>query len=102
MDTWMPGPSGMGVAETEWWMGEPTTGLHEIDDHLRSLDTLASPQSFGTATYPQLARVDDDYADDGSRFNATVGDATEAGQAGQPRPGWPAQARLASLGQAGL
>ena len=77
----------MGATETEWWMGEPTMGLHEIDDHLRSLDTLASPQSFGVAAYPQLARVDDDYADDGSRFNATVGDATEAGQAGQPPMG---------------
>ena len=21
----------MGATETEWWMGEPTTGLHEID-----------------------------------------------------------------------
>ena len=68
MDMCMPGPSGMGATETEWWMGEPTTGLHEIDDHLRSLDTLASPQSFGVSAYPQLARVDDDYADDGSRF----------------------------------
>ena len=73
----------MGATETDWWMGEPAMGLHEIDDHLRSLDTLASPQSFGVSAYPQLARVDDDYADDGSRFNATVGDATEAGQAGQ-------------------
>ena len=63
MDTCMPGPSGMGATETEWWMGERTTGLHEIDDHLRSLDTLASPQSFGMAAYPQLARVDDDYAE---------------------------------------
>ena len=86
------------------WMGEPAGGMGELDDNLRALDSHADLASFGGGPYPQMQDVDGDYAADGSRFNATVGDASEAaeprappfGQTSPPRqprsvPGQPAE-----------
>eukprot|EP01046_Picozoa_sp_COSAG06_P053550 COSAG06_NODE_9287_length_1938_cov_3.995106_2_plen_175_part_00 len=77
------------------WMGEPAGGMGELDDNLRALDSHADLASFGGGPYPQMQDVDGDYAADGSRFNATVGDASEAaeprappfGQTSPPRHG---------------
>jgi len=86
------------------WMGEPAGGMGELDDNLWALDSHADLASFGGGPYPQMQDVDGDYAADGSRFNATVGDASEAaeprappfGQTSPPRqprsvPGQPAE-----------
>ena len=78
------------------WMGEPAGGMGELDDNLRALDSHADLASFGGGPYPQMQDVDGDYAADGSRFNATVGDASEAaeprappfGQTSPPRQPW--------------
>ena len=91
------------------WMGEPAGGMGELDDNLRALDSHADLASFGGGPYPQMQDVDGDYAADGSRFNATVGDASEAaeprappfGQTSPPRqprsvPGQPAEPHPAS------
>ena len=67
------------------WMGEPAGVLCEVDDNLRALNTHADPASFGGGPYPQMRDVDGNYAADGSRFNAIVGDASEAAEARQPR-----------------
>ena len=67
------------------WMGEPAGVLCEVDDNLRALDAHADPASFGGGPYPQMRDVDGNYAADGSRFNAIVGDASEAAEARQPR-----------------
>ena len=91
------------------WMGEPAGVLCEVDDNLRALDAHADPASFGGGPYPQMRDVDGNYAADGSRFNAIVGDASEAaeprappfGQTSPPRqprsvPGQPAEPHPAS------
>ena len=78
------------------WMGEPAGVLCEVDDNLRALDAHADPASFGGGPYPQMRDVDGNYAADGSRFNAIVGDASEAaeprappfGQTSPPRQPW--------------
>jgi len=78
------------------WMGEPAGGMGELDDNLRALDSHADLASFGGGPYPQMQDVDGDYAADGSRFNAIVGDASEAaeprappfGQTSPPRQPW--------------
>ena len=72
------------------WMGEPAGGMGELDDNLRALDSHADLASFGGGPYPQMQDVD------GSRFNATIGDASEAaeprappfGQTSPPRQPW--------------
>ena len=66
------------------WMGEPAGGMGELDDNLRALDSHADLASFGGGPYPQMQDVDGDYAADGSRFNATVGDASEAAEPRAP------------------
>ena len=91
------------------WMGEPAGVLCEVDDNLRALDAHADLASFGGGPYPQMRDVDGNYAADGSRFNAIVGDASEAaeprappfGQTSPPRqpwsvPGQPAEPHPAS------
>jgi hypothetical protein len=55
-----------------------------VDDNLRALDAHADPASFGGGPYPQMRDVDGNYAIDGSRFNAIVGDASEAAEPRAP------------------
>ena len=84
MDPWIADPDSWQDMVDDW-MGEPAGVLCEVDDNLRALDAHADPASFGGGPYPQMRDVDGNYAADGSRFNAIVGDASEAAEARQPR-----------------
>ena len=102
MDPWIADPDSWQDMVDDW-MGEPAGVLCEVDDNLRALDAHANPASFGGGPYPQMRDVDGNYAADGSRFNAIVGDASEAaeprappfGQTSPPRQPWsvPCQVR---------
>ena len=109
MDPWIADPDSWQDMVDDW-MGEPAGGMGELDDNLRALDAHADPASFGGGPYPQMRDVDGNYATDGSRFNAIVGDASEAaeprappfGQTSPPRqpwsvPGQPAEPHLLVL-----